>query len=132
MRSRVIGFRIVLATALLTCAACAGPAVQQAVGTGSDATPVVVRTSEAAVTVENHAGRPLLNVRLAVDAAGTAAPFVRVIPSIEAGQTMTLPLAEFRTEEDVALDPLTAAPRQVMMTARDTLTKSYELTVAWR
>lgn len=121
-----------IAVVALGLVGCAGPGVHEAIGTGSDATPVVLSTSASAVTVENRAGRPLLNVRIAIDAAGAAAPFLRIIPSIEAGHTMTLPLAEFRTEEDATLDAAGTPPRQVTMTARDSLAKSYEVTVAWK
>jgi hypothetical protein len=117
---------------MLFLSACTGPGVREAIGTGAEATPVVVRTSESAVTVENHAGRPLLNVRVAIEATGAPAPFVRVIPSIDAGQTMTLPLTDFRTEEDVALDPVAAAPKQVTVRAHDTLTNTYEAAAAWK
>ena len=115
----------------LSLSACSGPAVREAIGTGAEATPVVVHTSESAVSVENRAGRPLLNVRLAIDVTGAPAPFVRVVPTIDPGQTMTVPLTDFRSEEGVALDPAAAAPTQVTVRARDTLTNSYEVAATW-
>jgi hypothetical protein len=120
----------VLAALLLS--ACSGPGVREAIGTGAAATPVVVHTLESAVTVENRAGRPLLNVRVAIDATGAPAPFLRVIPAIDAGQTMTLPLTDFRTEQGGALDPAATTPAQVTVSARDTLTNSYTITIPWR
>ena len=116
----------------LLLSACTGPGVREAIGTGAEATPVVIHTSKSAVTVENRAGRPLLNVRVAIGATEAPAPFVRIIPSIDMGQTMTLPLTDFRTEEGVAFDPTAAAPTQVTVRARDTLTNSYEVTVPWQ
>jgi hypothetical protein len=116
----------------LLLSACSGPGVHEAIGTGAEATPVVIHTSASAVTVENRAGRPLLNVRVAIDATGAPAPFVRTIASIDAGQAMIVPLSDFRTEEGVALDPVTAAPTQVNVRARDTLTNSYDVTSAWQ
>ena len=48
-------------------ATCSNPAVSKAIGTGADgSTPIVVRTSESAVIVENHTGRALLNVRITI------------------------------------------------------------------
>jgi nucleoid-associated protein YgaU len=105
--------------------------VREAIGTGAAETPMAVQTLPSAVTVENRAGRPLLNVRVAIDAKGVLAPFVRTIPSIETGQTMTLALTDFRTEEGVALDSAATAPTQVTVRARDTLTNSYEVTARW-
>jgi hypothetical protein len=115
----------------LLLSACTGPGVREAVGTDAAATPVEVQTSESAVTVENRAGRALLNVRVEVVATGTPAAFVRIIPSIDTGQTMSLLLTDFRTEEGVALDPFATAPARVTVKARDTLTNSYEVTAVW-
>ncbi len=122
---------IVVFVAVLLLSACAGPGVEKAVGGGAAETPVEVHTSESAVTVENHTGRSLLNVRVAIDATGSPAAFVRTIPSIETGQTMNLLLTDFRTEEGVVFDPFATAPARVTVKARDTLTNSYEVTAVW-
>ena len=122
---------IVVFVAALLLSACAGPGVEKAVGAGAAETPVEVHTSESAVTVENHTGRALLNVRVAIDATGSSAAFVRTIPSIETGQTMNLLLTDFRTEEGVVFDPFATAPARVTVKARDTLTNSYEVTAVW-
>ncbi len=45
---------------------------------------------------------------------------------------MTLPLTDFRTEEDVVLDPVAAAPKRVTVRAHDTLTNIYEVTAVWK
>jgi hypothetical protein len=111
---------------------CTNPAVSKAVGTGTDgATPIVVRTSESAVVVENHAGRPLLNVRITITAADAAKPFVLVVPTIDIGATSEQPLTGFRSEDGTTLDPSAVHPTQAAITARDTLAKSYEVTVPW-
>lgn len=114
-------------------ASCTSPAVSKAVGTGTDvATPIVVRTSESAVIVENHAGRPLLNVRITLSSADSAKPFILVVPTIEIGATSEQPLTGFRSEDGTMLDPAAVHPTQVAITARDTLAKSYEVTVPWK
>ncbi len=122
---------IVVFVSALLLSACAGPGVEKAVGGGAAETPVEVHTSESAVTVENHTGRALLNVRVAIDATGSPAAFVRTIPSIETGQTMNLLLTDFRTEEGVVFDPFATAPARVTVNARDALTNSYEVTADW-
>jgi len=115
----------------LLAVSCTSPAVSKAVGTGADgATPIVVRTSESAVAVENHAGRPLLNVRITVTAPDTK-PFILVVPTIEIGATSEQSLTAFRSEDGTMLDPSIIRPTQVAMTAKDTLAKSYEVTVPW-
>ena len=121
----------ILSGALLV-ASCTSPAVSKAVGTGTDGgTPIVVRTSESAVVVENHAGRPLLNVRITITAADAATPFVLVVPTIDVGATSEQPLTGFRSEDGTMLDPAAVHPTQAAITARDTLAKNYEVTVPW-
>jgi hypothetical protein len=116
----------------LLLSACTGPAVSKAVGTGAEATPIVVTTTESAVVIENHTGRPLLNVRVAVEATGAQTPFVRVVPSLEAGQSTNLPLNDFRNDEGVVYDPATLPPKQATVTARDTLAQSYDVIATWK
>ena len=93
---------------------------------------IVVRMSGSAVIVENHAGRPLLNVRIAIAATEVAKPFILVVPSIDAGATAELGLTTFRSEDATMLDPTAVHPTQVVVTARDTLAKSYEVTMPWK
>ncbi len=47
---------VAVVSVALFLSACTGPGVREAVGTGTEETPMVVRTSGSAVTVENHAG----------------------------------------------------------------------------
>jgi hypothetical protein len=126
--------KTILAALAAACAlsACSSPAVSKAIGTGTDGdTPIVVRTSESAVTVENHAGRPLLNVRITIAANGSKS-FVMVVPTIDAGATSEAALTGFRSEDGTMLDPTSVQPTQVAITARDTLAKAYEMTLAWK
>jgi hypothetical protein len=112
--------------------ACSNPAVSKAIGTGTDGdAPIVVRMSDSAVIVENHAGRPLLNVRITISAAD-ATRFILVVPTIDTGATSDQPLTGFRSEDSTVLDPTTVHPAQVAITARDTVAKSYEVTMPWK
>ena len=112
--------------------ACTNAAVSKAIGTGTDGnTPVVVRSSESAVIIENHAGRPLLNVRITI-ATDAAKTFILVVPTIEIGATSEQPVTGFRSEDGTMFDPAAVHPTQVAITARDTLAKSYEVTVPWK
>ena len=124
---------LVAVTIVCGVAACSSPAVSKAVGTGTEGSaPIVVRVSESAVVVENHAGRPLLNVRVSITAAGATQPFVAITPTIDAGATSELQLTGFRSEGGTILDPSVVHPTQVSITARDTLAKAYELTTPWQ
>jgi hypothetical protein len=122
---------VVLLAVPLWC--CSNAAVSKAVGTTRDGvTAVVVRPSESSVIVENHAGRPLLAVRVTITATDAAAPFVMVVPTLEPEATSELALTSFRSEEGVAFDPASVHPREVQVHARDTLAKSYDVTVPWK
>ena len=126
--------KIILVAVAAVCmlSACSTPAVSKAIGTGTDGdTPIVVRVSESAVIVENHAGRPLLNVRITIAADG-AKSFVMVVPTIDAGATSEAALTGFRSEDGTTLDPTAVQPTQVAITARDTLAKAYEVTKPWK
>ena len=113
--------------------ACSNAAVSKAVGNGGDGgTAIVVTTSESAVIVENHAGRPLLNVRVTIDAIDMATPFIRIQPTIDTAVKSEMTLTSFRTEEGTLFDPASIHPRQVTVTARDTLAKTYGVTVPWK
>ena len=74
---------------------------------------------------------PLLNVRITLTAPDTAKPFILVVPTLEIGATSEQPLTGFRSEDGTMLDPSAVHPTQVAITARDTLAKSYDVTVPW-
>ena len=119
--------------ACLSLSACSNPAISKAVGTGAEGgAPIVVRTTESAVVIENHAGRPLLNVRIAITTGDAPKPFFLVVPTIEVGATSESALTTFRSEDSASLDPTAIHPTQVAVTARDTVAKSYEITVPWQ
>lgn len=124
---------VALIPAIVLLSACVSPAVDKAVGTGRDGdTAIVVRTSGSTVSVENRAGRPLLNVRISITAADVATPFILVVPTIAAGATSDVALTGFRSEDGTVLDPAMVHPKEVHVTSRDTLAQSYEVTVPWR
>ena len=125
--------KILAAVACLCLSACSNPAVSKAVGTGTEGgAPIVVRSTESAVVIENHAGRPLLNVRITITGGDAEKPFVLVVPTIDAGATSEAALTTFRSEDAIMLDPTVVHPTQVAITARDTVAKTYEITVPWQ
>lgn len=109
---------------------CSNAAVDKAAGEGAG-TGIAVGTSADAVTIENHTTRPLLNVRLTITAAGSAAPFVSVLPTLDAGHTRDVRLSDFHTEDGTLLDRAMNAPRDVKVSARDTLGNTYNETAEW-
>jgi hypothetical protein len=113
-----------------TVAACSNPAIEKAVGQGAGA-GIAVRTSGDGLTIENHTTRPLLNVRVTVTAAGSDAPFVKVVPTIDADQDADVRLSDFMSEAGIVLDAGLNAPQRAAVTARDTLGNSYSGSARW-
>ena len=120
---------LISATWLLS--ACSNAAVSKAVGTTDGRSAIVVGRSESAVSVENRVGRPLLNVRVTVETVDTGTPFVLVLPTMDTGEKRDLRSEELRREDGALLDPGSVHPRQVKVTARDTLANSYDVTIPW-
>jgi hypothetical protein len=111
--------------------ACSNSAVSRAVGTTDGTSVIVVGRSESAVIVENRVGRPLLNVRVTVEAVETGTPFVLVLPTMDTGEKRNLRFEEFRSEDGALLDPRSVRPTRVKVTARDTLANAYDVTIPW-
>ena len=111
--------------------ACSNAAVSKAVGTTDGRSAIVVGRSESAVSVENRVGRPLLNVRVTVETVETGTPFVLVLPTMDTGERRDLRFEELRNEDGALLDPVSVHPKQVKVTARDTLANPYDLTIPW-
>ena len=131
MTSSGFGAASGLISAAWLLSACSNAAVSKAVGTTDGRSAIVVGRSESAVSVENRVGRPLLNVRVTVETVETGAPFVLVLPTMDTGEKRDLRFEELRTEDGALLDPASVHPRQVKVTARDTLANSYDVTIPW-
>lgn len=117
--------------AVLALAACTNAAVDKAVGT-TDGTPEVILTrTETGITVQNRVGRPLLNLRIAIELDGTGAAFLHTLPTLDAGATQEIPFGAFRNDEGTLFEPGQLVPKQVTAAARDTLGNSYAVTAPW-
>ena len=114
---------------LLVLTACSNAAVDKAAGAGEGA-GIAVRRSETAVLVENHTGRPLLNVRATIET-DTGAPFIQVLQALDTGQTANLNFPNFRSEDGTLFELSMSQPTRIKVTARDTLASEYQATVAW-
>jgi hypothetical protein len=121
---------LLLAAAMM--AGCSTPAVSKAVGTGGDAdTPIAVTASNAGVTVENRTGRPLLDVRIMIDAGSPGLSFIRIVPTIDTGAKSESQPSDFRTDDGTLLDPALVHPTRVAVTARDTVARTYSIASPW-
>jgi hypothetical protein len=120
------------ALALIGQLACSNAAVDIAVGTASGASTVVVARAERGITVENRAGRPLLNIRLLIEGRDNGgAAFAYTLPTLDTGATREIPFADFRSEDGTLFELGSTAATQVKTTARDTLGNNYDVTTPW-
>jgi hypothetical protein len=113
----------VFALALIGQLACTNAAVDKAVGTANGASAVVVARAERGITVENRAGRPLLNIRLVIEGPDNGAAFACTLPTLDTGATREVPFADFRSEDGTLFE--------LGSTARDTLGNNYDVTTPW-
>jgi hypothetical protein len=123
-------FRTGLMLSLMGQLACSNAAVDKAVGNANGVSAVVVTRAERGISVENRVGRPLLNIRLAIEG-GDSNVFVYTLPTLDTGATREVPFADFRTEDGTLFEPGSVAAKQVKTTARDTLGNNYAVTTPW-
>ena len=123
-------FRTGLALSLMGQLACSNAAVDKAVGTATGSATVAVTRTDRGLTVENRVGRPLLNIRIAIEGRDGGAVFANTLPTLDTGATREVPFADFRTEDGTLFEAGVAAT-QVKTTARDTLGNSYAVTTPW-
>ena len=124
-------FRISVALTLMAHVACSNAAVDKAVGTSDGASGLIVSRTEKGISLQNQAGRPLLNIRIAIAPRDDGRVFVHTLPTLDAGAAREVPFADFRSEDGTLFDPGSVAPKEIKTTARDTLANSYDVTTPW-
>jgi len=103
-----------------------------AVGTSGQGVPVIgIEASSFFVTVENRAGQPLVNVRVAINAAGSLAPFTDTISRLESGEKRNVSMGDFRSLDGTTFSRRMRA-KNIVVNAADLGGKSYEATVPWQ
>jgi hypothetical protein len=120
-----------LALALIGQLACTNAAVDKAVGTTTGTSTVLVTRGERGLTVENRAGRPLLNIRLEILGRVNSTVFIYTLPTLDTAATREIPFDDFHAEDGTIFEPGSSAVEEVKTTARDTLGNSYAVTMPW-
>jgi hypothetical protein len=131
--------RSVTATAGLIAAgwllsACSTAATPEAgaLGTGgAEPSAIAIETSNQSVTVTNNAGKPIEDVRIAIQPFGNVPPFTSTLRRMENAERREISLAQFRSSDGTTFNPRLVKVRQVMITATDIVGKKHELTKAW-
>ena len=96
---------------------------------GTTPATLAVEVNSMFVTVENRAGQPLLNVRVAIQ--GGRTPFTAVINRLETGQKQDLSYGNFGSRDGTPFSLRVARPRAIVVTAEDFAGKKHEMTVPW-
>lgn len=114
-------------------AACSAATETGAIATGGvDAAAIAVETSDLYVGIINNAGRPLEQVRVAIQIVGTSPPFTATINRMENGEKRELAPSSFRSNDGTTFSPRLHKARQVSVTAADIVGKKYEFTKPWK
>lgn len=127
-RARLVLPVAVLLTAAALAAGCAEEGSAELVAADS---PVLLEPSQSYVTLQNRAGLPLVDIRLAIVPYGST-EFTRVLTRIENTAKRQIPLNEFRSRDGTVFNLRVTRPKAVRVTAKDLNGKSYEAEVPWR
>lgn len=127
------GAAVLVSGFLMSSCTSAGSAESGAAGTSGTGTAFVdVAISSIFMTVENHAGGPLLDVRLAIKPIGGATEFTKLITRMEAGEKRNISLGEFHGRDGTPFSLRVVRPKDVTITAVDLVEKKYAMTVPWK
>ena len=131
-------FRHLITLSIIVCgflvSSCSGARSSEsgAAGTSGAATAFVgLMTSSMFVTVENRAGGPLLDVRLAIKPIGGVTEFTKLITRMEAGEKRNISLRDFGGRDGTPFNLRVVRPKEVNVTAVDLMSKKYAMTVPW-
>ena len=100
--------------------------------TGIEPAAIALDTSNSYVTITNNAGRPIEDVRLAIQPIGNSPPFTSTLRRMENGEKREISLAQFRSNDGTTFNPRVLRARQVTASATDIVGKKIELTKPWR
>ena len=114
--------------------ACSGTTSdQREPGASSGASPaaIAIETTSSYLTIENRAGLPLVDVRIAVKATNGLS-FATLITRLETGAKRDLPFGDLRSNDGTTFSPQWQRPREILVTATDLVGKKYDMTVPWK
>ena len=133
LRRSVTAIAILIAAGWLL-SACSSASTQEPGATGTGGTgdsAIAVETSNQSVTVTNNAGKPIEDVRIAIQPFGNAPAFTSTLRRLENAEKREISLAQFRSNDGTTFSPRLTRARQVTVTATDIVGQKHELTVPW-
>jgi hypothetical protein len=103
-----------------------------ALGTsGLEPATIGLEASSQFVTITNNAGKPIEDVRIAIQPVSTSPPFVSNLRRMENGEKRDISLSQFRSNDGTTFNPRMLKAKQVTVTATDIVGKKHELTRPW-
>jgi predicted small secreted protein len=131
--------RLITATAALIAAswllsACSNATTSEAgalATSGLEPATIALEASNQYVTITNNAGRPIEEVKIAIQPIGNAPPFTSTLRRMENGEKREISLSQFRSNDGTTFNPRVLRARQVTVTATDIVGKKHELTKPW-
>jgi hypothetical protein len=128
-RRRVTGVAeaIVVGVIALVGSACSG--TQESVQAAN--APIGIQTDQMFITIENRAGLPLLDLKVAIQPAGAPA-FTHLIWRLENGEKRPVSLSDFSSRDGTPFNLRLVTPKTVRVTATDVTSKPYDVQVPWR
>jgi hypothetical protein len=87
--------------------------------TGDTNALVEVETSPIYLTIENKAGKPLLDVHVAIVPVGGVTQFTTSVGRMETAEKRNLSIGDFRGRDGTPLDLRVSKPKTVRVTAKD-------------
>jgi hypothetical protein len=131
---RLVAFSLVVLVSGFLVSSCstARSAESGAAGTSGEGTAFVgLMISSIFMTVENRAGGPLLNIRLAIKPFGGSTEFTKLLTRLEAGEKRNISLGEFGGRDGTPFSLRVVRPKEVSVTAVDLMDKKYAMTIPW-
>lgn len=103
-----------------------------ALGTGGvEPATIALEISNQFITITNNAGKPIEDIRIAIQPVGTAPAFTSTVRRMENAEKREISLGQFRSNDGTTFNPRVLRGRQVTVTATDIVGKKHELTKAW-
>jgi hypothetical protein len=91
-----------------------------------------VRITGSIVTIENHAGGPLLDVDVTIKPVGGIMSFTKSVSRMETSEKRDLFVTDFRSRDGTTFNLRMMRPKEILVTANDLNGRKHEQTVAWK
>ena len=126
-RRRAATFVAALAVTAAFVSGCAGQgSAQQA----SEDSPVLIQLNSSFITVQNRAGLPLTEVKVAV-VPYSRTEFTKFVARLESGEKRDIMMGELSSRDGTVFSPRIVKAKSIRVTAVDVVGKQYEVEVPW-